>query len=94
MHRLGVLLTALALCGAGSRAYDGDVWREQSTPHFDVRHQSAWLPKGLIFTLEEIHRKLQFNIGILNPSLKQEPQNLEYESRSFHSVHAIRLTSY
>lgn len=47
-------------------------WNEQSTQHFDIRYRSAWMPGGMTFTLESIHQKLEFNIGILNPSLLQE----------------------
>src|SRR5437870_2752892 len=71
---LASLLLALFTPSSFAVDADGVHWGEQSTQHFDMRYRSSWMPGGLIFTLEGVHEKLAFNIGMLDPALMVEKQ--------------------
>jgi hypothetical protein len=53
--------SSFASAGAG----DGG-WQESLTPHFDIHHQTAWLPSGLTMGVEKVHFRLEMDLGMFS----------------------------
>ena len=62
-----LLAAALAAraCAAASAERGWD-WRETTTPHFRLRHQSTWLAPGLTMGLERINFRLRMDLGMFS----------------------------
>lgn len=68
-----LLMVAALVCGSGllSRAAAA-AWRESVTPHFVIRHQSAFAPAGLAIALERIHQRLRLDLSMFTPWMAKE----------------------
>ena len=65
------LLAALSVPAAAA-PQKGWEWRETTTPHFLVHHQTAWLPPGLTIGVERIHSRLRMDLGAFTPWMARE----------------------
>lgn len=66
------LLAVLALPAAAAVPQKGWDWRETTTPHFRVLHQTTWLPPGLTMGVERIHSRLRMDLGAFSPWISHE----------------------
>ncbi len=64
----------LALCiAAASLSPAGAVqWKESVSPHFVVRHEAAFTPKGLTLQLEKLHNRLRLDLAMFAPWMAKE----------------------
>lgn len=67
---LAAFLFLLAPTVAFSEFSDG--WRESVTPHFIIRHKSAFTPPGLGIALERIHQRLRLDLSMFAPWMAKE----------------------
>jgi len=56
---------------AASSAADWD-WHQSLSPHFQVSHQEAWLPVGLLMDLERMHSRLRLDLAMFAPWISRE----------------------
>lgn len=74
--RCGAVVVALlaGLCAAAprARASDESSWPRTLTPHFELRHESVWLPPGFVISLESIHSRLSLDLAMFSPWMAQE----------------------
>lgn len=75
-YRLAALLAALLAEPAAAVPQKGWDWRETTTPHFRVLHQSTWLPPGLTIGVERIHSRLRMDLGAFSPWMARERLSL------------------
>jgi hypothetical protein len=65
------LLVTLSIPTAAAPQKGWD-WREMTTPHFRVLHQTTWLPPGLTIGVESIHSRLRMDLGAFSPWMARE----------------------
>lgn len=66
------------LAGAlpATAAESGWKWRETMTPHFQIKHEEAFLPPGMTMGVERIHGRLRLDLGSFSPWMAKERLNL------------------
>jgi Peptidase MA superfamily len=52
------------LCAAGPAAATD--WQETTTPHYLIKHETAWLPAGLTMGVEHVHFRLMMDLGMFS----------------------------
>jgi hypothetical protein len=67
---------ALALCLPAAAGEASWGWRETLSPHFLIKHQDPWLPKGLTMSAEKVHSRLRMDLGMFSPWMAKERINL------------------
>lgn len=73
----GALLALFLLAGPASGREDtGWEWRQTLTPHFVIKHQSAWLPAGFSMGAEKVHSRLRMDLGMFSSWMSKEKINL------------------
>lgn len=51
-------------------------WRETLTPHFVIRRQASWLPRGFSMGVERVHSRLRWDLGMFSPGISRDRINL------------------
>lgn len=62
----------LALQAPAARAADADGFRRTLSPHFEIRHQADFLPRGLLMDLGRLHGALSRDLSLFAPWLGRE----------------------
>ena len=65
-------LLAFLSISASAVPQKGWDWRETTTPHFRILHQTAWLPPGLTMGVERIHSRLRMDLVSFTPWMARE----------------------
>ena len=74
-----LLQLACALAALASAPPSGDTfWHETLAPHFQVRHQPAFLPPGFVLQLEKIHNHLRMDLSMFSPWMAKERLKLYF----------------
>ena len=73
---LGVMMACLALAGSAAAEGQGWSWRQTLTPHFAIKHQSAWLPPGFTMGVERVYFRLRMDLNVFSPWMSKEKVNL------------------
>jgi hypothetical protein len=47
-------------------------WHEALTPHFQVKHEEAFMPPGFTMGLEKIHGRLRLDLAMFSPWMSKE----------------------
>ena len=72
----GALLALILAVPAAAREDKGWDWRQTLTPHFVIKHQSAWLPAGFSMGAERVHSRLRMDLGMFSSWMSKEKINL------------------
>lgn len=57
------------LPAAAAAAWD---WHTSLSPHFEVRHEHAFMPPGFLMGLERLHGRLRFDLAQFSPWMSRE----------------------
>lgn len=66
----------LLLLAAPAGAADPDRWHETLSPHFTIKHESAFAPAGVTLELEKLHNRLRLDLSMFAPWMAKERINL------------------
>ncbi len=67
------VLIAFFAFAAAATASGGDwSWHEAMTPHFEVKHEEAFMPPGFTMGLEKIHSRLRLDLAMFSPWMSKE----------------------
>lgn len=47
-------------------------WNKALTPHFEIAHESSWMPPGFTIGLEKIHNRLRLDLAMFSPWMAKE----------------------
>ena len=70
------MMACLALAGSAGAEGGGWSWRQTLTPHFAIKHQSAWLPPGFTMGAERVYFRLKMDLNVFSPWMSKEKVNL------------------
>ncbi len=80
------MLAVLLLAASGGRA-EPDRWHETLSPHFIVKHESAFAPQSMTLDLEKLHNRLRLDLSMFAPWMAKERMTLYLYSAQASYLH-------